>query len=430
MHPSPTPPRAAPRRGGLLRDHDFRGLFLSTTVSQFGQQITMLALPLVAVIALEASAFEVGVLAAASSLAFLLVGLPAGAWVDRMRRRNVLINCDLARAALLLTVPLAWWADVLTIWHLYVVALLGGVFTVFFDVAYQSYLPHLVGRANLIEGNAKLETVRSTAQLSGPALAGQLIGWLGAPLALLVDAVTMAASALFVVRVRSREPEPDIAHGTKLTAEVREGLSFVLGNRHLRAIICSTGWFNLCSAGFMAMVVVFLPRELGLAPGRIGLVLAAFGVGGLLGSLVARRLAAWIGEGRVLWVSLASTAPGMLLMPAADPDWTLISAAAGMTAAGVGAVVYNVTQVSFRQRLTPDRLLGRMNATVRFLVWGTLPVGSLIGGALGEAYGTRTALWIAAAGCCLSFVPVLLSPLRNLRELPRAADEDEAAAAV
>ncbi|HEU5129397.1 MAG TPA: MFS transporter [Glycomyces sp.] len=412
-------------RLGLLRDHDFRGLFLSTTVSQFGQQVTMLALPLAAVVALDASELEVGVLAALTTVAFLLIGLPAGAWVDRMRRRNVLVNCDLARSALLLTVPLAWWADVLTIWQLYAVALASGAFTVFFDVAYQSYLPHLVGRERLVEGNAKLETVRSTAYLSGPALAGQLIGWLGAPIALLVDALTMGASALFVVRIRRREPAPEPVPGSKITHEIREGLSFVLANPHLRAIVASTATFNLWSSGFMAMQVVYLERELGLTAGHIGLLLSGFGLGGLLGAFVARRAAALVGEGRVLWISLATTTPGMLILPAAGADWTLVLAAAGMTLVGAGAIVYNVTQVSFRQRVTPDRLLGRMNATVRFLVWGTLPLGSLIGGALGQAYGSQMALWITAAGSCLSFVPVLASPLRRMRELPRPAEEAE-----
>ena len=416
-------------RLGLLGDHDFRGLFLSTTVSQFGQQVTMLALPLAALAALDVSEFEVGVLAAMTSLAFLLIGLPAGAWVDRMRRRNVLVSCDLIRSVLLLTVPIAWWADVLTIWQLYVVALVGGVFTVFFDVAYQSYLPYLVGRAGLLEGNAKLETVRSTAQLSGPALAGQLIGWLGAPLALLVDAVTMGASAVFVVRIRRREPRPEVVPRSRITSEVREGLAFVLRSPHLRAIVSSTGLTNLCSSAFTAMQLVYLERELGLTAGQIGLLLSTFGVGGLLGSFAARPLAARIGEGRVLWVSLLVATPGMLIMPAVGADWTLLLAAAGMILFGVGTVVYNVTQLSFRQRVTPDRMLGRMNATVRFLVWGVIPLGSLLGGALGQACGSQTALWITGAGCCLGFLPVFLSPLRNMRELPRPAEENEPATA-
>src|SRR5690606_36503510 len=230
-HDPPSPRNDLMPRLGLLRDHDFRGLFLSTTVSQFGQQITMLALPLVAVLALDADEFEVGLLAATSTLAFLLIGLPAVAWVDRMRRRNVLVNTDLARAAVLLSVPLAWWGGVLTLWHLYAAALAVGALTVFFDVAYQSYLPSLVGRERLVEGNAKLETVRSTAQVGGPALAGQLIAWLTAPVALAADAIAMGASALFVVRIRRREPRPDAARGTDLASDIKEGLAFVLRNR-------------------------------------------------------------------------------------------------------------------------------------------------------------------------------------------------------
>jgi MFS family permease len=367
--PLPDPP-AGRDRLGLLRDHDFRGLFLSTTVAQFGYQITSLALPLAAVLALDVSEFEVGVLSSMTMIAFLLIGLPAGAWIDRMRRRRVLIVSDLVRAAVLFTVPIAWWAGALTIWQLYAVALVIGVFTVFFDVSYQSYLPHLVGRANLVEGNAKLETVRSTAQLGGPVLAGQLIEWLTAPVALAFDAVAMGASALFLVRIRRREPKPEVAHDARIGAEIREGLSFVFKNRILASIVACTSWWNLWMGAFMAMIVVFLPRDLGLTPGEIGLVFGVF---------------------------------------------------------GVGAVVYNVNQVSFRQRLTPDRMLGRMNATVRFLAWGLSAVGALIGGVLGELLGARATLWIAAAGVCLAFLPVFLSPLRDMRDLPRPEPEPAAA---
>lgn len=414
-------------RLGLLRDHDFRGLFLSTTVSQFGQQITMLALPLVAVLALDADEFEVGLLAATSTLAFLLIGLPAGAWVDRMRRRNVLVNTDLARAAVLLTIPLAWWGGVLTLWHLYAAALAVGVLTVFFDVAYQSYLPSLVGRERLVEGNAKLETVRSTAQIGGPALAGQLIAWLTAPVALAADAIAMGASALFVVRIRRREPRPEAAPGADLASDIKEGLAFVLRNRLLASIVACAGWANLCMGAFMAMVVVFLPRELGLSPGEIGLLYSCFGLGGLAGAFLVGRLVRWWGEGRAVWLSILVFTPGLLLVPGAEEGWRTWLGAFGLAYCGIGVVVFNVTQVSFRQRLTPDRLLGRMNATVRFIVWGTQPLGAFAGGLIGQAHGARAALWIAAAGACLAFLPVLCSPLRNMHELPSSAEDLEPA---
>jgi MFS family permease len=412
-------------RLGLLRDHDYRQLFASTTVSQFGVHITRLAIPLVAIMALEASAFEVGLLAALTTAPFLVVGLPAGAWVDRMRRRSVLIAGDLARAAMLATVPVAWWLDVLTMWQLYVVAIGYGIGTVFFDVAYQSYLPHLVGRAKLVEGNSKLEAVRATAELGGPALAGQLIRMLTLPVALLVNAVAIAASALFVARIRSREDKPQRQPGSRLIPEIREGLRFVLRHRLLRAIVTCTATFNLCSSAYFAMLVLYLERYLGLGVGLIGLVLTVTGAGGLLGAFVARRYAAWIGQGPAIWTSAALASPFLLLMPLlAEPGWRLWVAAAGGFAVSVGSVIYNITQVSFRQAITPDRLLGRMNASVRFLVFGTLPLGGLLGGILGDLLGVREALLIAAAVQCLAFLPVFLSPLRAMRTLPT----DEAAA--
>ncbi|RRR96923.1 MFS transporter [Glycomyces terrestris] len=416
-------------RLGLLRDHDFRDLFLSTTVAQVGYQITSLALPLAAVIALDVSEFEVGVLSSMTMIAFLLIGLPAGAWVDRMRRRRVLIVSDVVRAAVLFTVPVAWWTDTLTIWQLYAVALLIGVFTVFFDVSYQSYLPHLVGRDKLVEGNAKLETVRSTAQLGGPVLAGQLIEWLTAPVAMAFDAAAMGASALFLLRIKRREPKPEVARDSRIAAEIKDGLTFVLGHRILASIVACTGSWNLWMGAFMAMIVVFLPRDMGMTPGEIGLFFALFGVGGVAGAFAVGPATRWLGQGRVVWVSVAVTSPWILLIPAAEPGWRVWVGAVAMAFVGIGGVVYNVTQVSFRQRLTPDNMLGRMNATIRFVVFGAYAVGSIIGGVLGQYLGARTTLWIAAAGICTAFLPVFFSPLRNLRTLPEPEPEPAGAAA-
>lgn len=410
-------------RLGLLRDYDYRQLFASTTVSQFGFHLTALALPLVAIVTLTASPFQVGLLVAVEMAPFLLIGLPAGAWVDRMRRRSVLIVGDLGRGLVLVTVPLAWWAGVLTIWQLYAVAFGFGVLTVFFDVAYQSYLPHLVGRENLVEGNAKLESVRAVAQLGGPALAGQLIRLLTAPVALLVNGVAMAASALFVVGIRKREEKPARSPDAHLLREIKEGLRFVLGHPLLRAIVTCTALFNLLSSAYYPMLLVYLPRGLRLDAGTIGLVLTVMGAGGLLGAALARRLAGWLGQGPAIWLSVAVTAPFLLFMPLiAEPGWRLWAAAAALFVMSIGVVVYNVTQVSFRQAVTPDHLLGRMNATIRFLVFGTMPLGGLLGGALGEWLGVRNALLIVALAECFAFLPVFLSPLRRMRTLPTAPD--------
>jgi MFS family permease len=409
-------------RFGLLLDRDFRRLFAATTVSQFGYQVSFLALPLVAVETLTVSEFEVGVLASLTTAAFLLVGLPAGAWVDRMRRRRVLVAGDVGRAILLATVPAVWWAGGLTIWHLYAVALLHGILTVFFDVAYQSYLPHLVGRANLVEGNSRLESVRALSHVGGPGVAGSLIQVVTAPVALLADAVALALSALFVVRIGKREVRPH-RPDTHLARDIGEGLRFVLGHRLLRSIAACTSSANLCGAATGAMLIFFLRRDLGLDASVIGLVLSIAGIGGVTGAFLARPFAAWVGQGPAIWLSVCCTAPFALLVPLAEPGWRVWLAAAGGGVFAIGVVVYNVTQVSFRQAVTPDRLLGRMNATMRFLVWGTQPIGAILGGVLGSVLGARTTLVIGAVGGSLAFLPVLLSPLRTMRELPSAPED-------
>jgi MFS family permease len=401
-----------------MREFDFRQLFVADTVSQLGSQVTLLALPLVAVLALRASNFEVGLLSACDTVAFLLIGLPAGALVDRLRRRNVLIVGDLGRALLLGSVPLAWWAGVLSMAQLYAVGLLTGLCTVFFDVAYQSYLPHLIGRSRLVDGNAKLEAVRGVNQIAGPTAAGLIIGWLSAPFAVGVDAVSFLGSALFVSRIRSREAKPERAADAHLSREIREGLRFVLGNRLLRSIAMCTGSSNLLSGISSAMAIVLLARVLHLHPATIGLVFSLGAAGGLIAAFTAQRIAARFGQGPTIWLSVAVTAPFGLLTPLAQRGLLLWAAAAGLAVTWFGAVLYNITQVSFRQGLTPERLLGRMNATMRFLVWGTLPIGGLLGGVLGQYLGVRPALWVAAIGSLFTFLPVFLSPLRHMRELP------------
>jgi hypothetical protein len=403
---------------GLLREHDFRQLFAADTISQVGTQVTLLALPLVAIVALNATPFEVGLLAAAETVAFLAVGLPAGAWVDRMRRRSVLIAGDVARAVLLGSVPLAWWADALTMPQLYTVGVLVGVSTVFFDVAYQSYLPHLVGREHLVEGNAKLQAVQGVSQIGGPTAAGLLIQLLTAPVAVAVDALSFLLSALFVQRIRKREDKPERLPDAHLGREIGEGLRFVLNNRILRSIAMCTGSANFFSNVGAAMLLVLLADELKLSAGVIGVFFSVLALGGLIGAFVARKVAALLGEGPAIWISIAVTAPLVLLQPMIQRGWLLWAAAAGGALWSFGVVVYNVLQVSFRQGLTPERLLGRMNATMRFLVWGTMPLGSIVGGVLGEVFSVRTALWVAAVGGCLAFLPIFLSPLRSMRHLP------------
>ncbi|HZY74790.1 MAG TPA: MFS transporter [Jatrophihabitantaceae bacterium] len=409
---------APQRRGGLWHHLDFRRLWIGETVSQFGTMVSQLALPLVAILIVHASTFQVGLLTTFETLAFLLVGLPAGAWVDRMRFRWVLILNDGIRALAIGSIPLVDAFGALTIEQLYVVALVVGVSTVFFDVAYQSYLPELIDRKSLVEGNAKLQASESVAQVAGPSVGGALIQALTAPYAVVVDAVSFLWSAGWVASIKVRPPRPERKPDRHLGREIAEGVRFVVHNRMLRSIAMCTGSSNLFSSILLAVYYVLLARDLHLSPGIIGLLSSIAAIGGLIGSLLARRIAERIGQGPTIWISVLCGGPTVFVIPFAHRDWTLALVALGQLVWWTSAVVYNITQVSFRQGLCPPALLGRMNATMRFLVWGTMPLGGLIGGSLGAWLGVRETILIAAIGGSLVWLPPFLSPLRTMRELP------------
>lgn len=407
---------------GLWGHRDFRRLWIGETVSQFGTMVSQLALPLVAILVVHASAFQVGLLTTFETVAFLAIGLPAGAWVDRLPLRPVLIVTDLIRAGALASIPIAAALHGLTIGQLYAVVLVVGVGTVFFDVAYQSYLPELVGRGRLVDGNAKLQASESVAQIAGPGVGGALIQALTAPYALVVDALSFVWSAAWVGRIEQRPPKRERPADRRLLSEIGEGLRFVLGDRVLRAIAASTGLANLFGALRLAVYYVLLAGELHLSAGTIGLISSAAAVGGFLGSLVAGPFARRVGQGPAIWISCLAGAPAGFVPPFVHHGWTLGLLAASQVAGWVAIVVYNITQVSFRQGLCPSGLLGRMNATMRFLVWGTMPIGALLGGALASWLGVRAALLVAAVGGTAAFVPVLCSPLRGARQLPSHDD--------
>ncbi len=410
-------------KGGLWRHGDFLKLWTAETISVFGSQISGLALPLVAILTLEVSAFEVALLGVIEFLPFILVSLPAGVWVDRLRRRPILIAGDLGRAVLLLSIPVAYMADALTIWQLYVVGFAVGVFTVFFDVAYQSYLPSLVAREQLVDGNSKLEITRSASQIGGPGASGLLVQALTAPAAVLVDALSFVASALFLFRIRRVEQRPERGEagerGPGMKAELAEGLRFVLGNPVLRSIAASTATFNFFGNLMFAVLLVYVVRDLGMSAGLIGVVMMIGNVGFLLGALTAGRISGRIGVGPAI-VAGAALGAAQLLVPLAPQDATgavpfLVTA---FVISGFGVVLYNVNQLSLRQAITPERLQGRMNSVMRFIVWGVIPLGTLVGGTIASTTTLRTSVWVGAIGMCLAGLPVLLSPVRSLRTVP------------
>lgn len=400
----------------LAGNRDFHLLFAAAAVSRLGTSISYVAVPLVAVTSLDASPGQVGLLGALSTVAFLLIGLPAGAWTDRLRKRPVLVAADLARAALFASVPVAHALDVLTITQLYAVVLLAGAGTVFFDVANQSYLPHVVGRPALLAANARLVSMDGVNDIAGRGIAGYLVALLAAPVAVAVDAVSYLVSAVLVGRVRHHE-EPSAETRAALWHDIREGAMFVFREPILRAIVLAGALTNLAIVLVTTMLPVVFLRELHLSAAVLGLWLAAGGAGALIGSLVARRLADRFGAGRVLWLAGLTIAPLGFGVPTVGAG-TMWLSAAGWLVVVTKIGVDNVLKVSFRQRVTPDRLLGRMTATFRFLLTGALAVGAALAGVLGELAGPRAALWAGAIALAVVWVPIACSPLRTMRELP------------
>lgn len=424
-----TPAGPAPRRS-LWRHRDFLLLWGGQSVSEIGSSITVLALPLAAVVLLDASTFQVGLLTAMGTLPFLLVALPAGALVDRAAKHRLMMWCDLGRLLLMASVPLATVPGLhLTYVHLLVVALLAGVLTVFFDVAYQSYLPVLLEREDLVEGNGKLGVTQSFAQFAGPLLGGVLVGALGAARALIADAASYGVSALSLVLIRTPEPRPHPGHSERrIRDDVKEGLRFVVGHPILRKVVACTGTGNLFNSMIMAVEMPFMVRVLHLKPGGIGLLLTLGAVGGMIGGVLAGPLARRFGSARIIWLAPLVLSLPAFLTPLAQPGRRVAFWAVGIFFFGMMVVVYNVAQLSYRQAITPLELLGRMNASVRFIVWGTMPLGALLGGVLGTVFGLRATIWIGVAGSYLGVLWVLFSPLRHMRDVPAHPEPLPAAA--
>ena len=418
----------------LLRHPDFLKLWTAETVSVFGSAVTQLALPLIAATVLKVSAFEFGLLTTIQFLPFILLSLPAGVWVDRLRRRPILIAADLGRAITIASIPVAFAFDALTIWQLYVVGFLNGCLTVFFDVAYQSYLPSIVDRDQLVEGNSKLEITRSASQILGPGASGLLIGLFRAPFAMVIDALSYLFSAVFVLWIR--RPEPPIAphdeasHGPKpsMRKEIAIGLRYVTGHRWLRPIAATTGLSNLFSNLAWSILILYLVRERGLTAEIIGFAFSLGSLGVLLAALTTSRITARLGVGRML--VLSSIGFSVSVLPVAMAPDALIFQAVALSGflGGFSGVAWNINQVSLRQAITPARMQGKMNATMRFIVWGTIPVGTITGGALGSIIGLHPTIWVGAIGGLFAFIPVTLSSARSIVTMPEPVDDDAAAA--
>lgn len=409
--------------GTLWRHRDFMLLWVGQSVSRFGDQFTGLAIPIIAVFSLGAQSAEMGLLAAAGTLPFLLFGLVAGVWVDRWRRRRVLIAADLARGSLIGLIAALGLVGLLTMDHLYVLAFVIGILTVFFDIAYQAYLPALVGREQLVEGNGKLETTNSLATVFGPGLAGVVIRVLSAPFAMVFDAGSFFVSSGTLFAIQKPESPPDRKERRPVLTEIREGLHVVFGEPRLRSIAGCTATSNFFSAiVFNTLLVLYLKEGLGYDEVLIGILFSAGGAGGVLGAFLSPRVTARLGVGPAIVVSAFVAGLASLPIPFVEGPIALPILSLVFFATTFCALVYNINQVSFRQALVPLRLQGRLNATMRTIVWGTLPLGGIAGGILGTFLGPRQAIMVGVAGGAFAFLFVLLSPVRAIQSMPKPAE--------
>ena len=411
----------------LWRNVDFRRLWAGQAVSQLGTQVTLVAIPLIAIGTLHANTGQVGVLSALSRLPFLLY-LVAGVWVDRTRRRPVLIGTDLARGVLVLLVPLAAVTGLLSYWLLCAVVVVSTALSVWFDIGYMSYLPSLVGRDGLLAANTRLETTRATTQVVGPSVGGVLVQVLTGPVAMIVDGLSYFVAAVFAVRIRAPEPAPSRRSGGPagprgpgtLRAELAEGFGFVFRHPMLASLALAIGVSNFAWAAELAQYLIFLVHGVGLPAALVGVTLAGQGPGTLVGSALAGRIQKWFGLAGAICGGLLLFAAAALLIPLAPGTPALavpVLVGSGFLMA-LGGQVCAVNVLTSRQRVTPDRLQGRVNATFRFLALGVSPVGSLAGGYAGQALGLRTGLYLAIALMFLAPAIVLLSPVRRIRAVP------------
>ena len=397
---------------------DFRLLVLGQVTSQLGAHVSAVAVPLLAVLTLGASPLQLGLVTASGTVAFALIGLPAGAWVDSWRLRPLLVGCDLLRCLLLASIPAAAWLDLLTITQLVVVSLLSGAARVFFDIGYQSLLPTVVGQDQVLSGNSAMEAIRATGQVAGPGLGGWLVAIAGAANVVLLQAVTFAVSAGCLAGIATTQTPPP-PHEGGLRVQIVEGLSFVRRTPLLAASAVTSAASNFAFALASAASVVFMVDTLRLSPVELGLVFALGSLTALIGAAATPLLARRWGSVRVVWLCVAATGPFTLLGPAAQPGALVGVLVLSMAIGEFGQIVYAITNVSLRQRLCPASILGRVNATMRFLMMGLFPVGAVVGGLLAEFVGLRWTLWLAAVIITVSPIPVFRATrgVRDVTEL-------------
>lgn len=424
--PVPPPTATRSRPAGILRQRDFRLFWLGQSTSRFGSAITTVALPLVAVWPLDASTLQIALLQAATWLPWLIIGLPAGVWVDRLPRRRLMVVCNLVSLVLLASVPMAAWLHALTIGHLLAVALLCGMTSVFFETAYQVYLPSLVSAEHLADGNAKLYGSEAAAQVAGPGAGGLIAQMLGATFGLVADSASFLVSLTCLLTIRHRESLRTVATVRRtLPREVAEGLRFLVRDPYLRTMAVFGAAANLALLGYQSILVVFLVRDVTAGPRTVGLVIALMSVGGILGALVATTVARRFGTAHGMLICHLATSPFALLIPLSRPGPRLALTVLGGIGVGTGVVAGNVIKDSFRQTYPPRHLLGRVITAMQLINYGTIPPGAVLSGLLGTALGLRPAIWIMTVAFVLSTGVLFTGPIRRHRDLPETAQQTE-----
>lgn len=411
--------RTHKRLGGLWWQRDFRLLWTGRTTSLLGSTVSEVAIPLLAVLVLHVNAFSVGALTAVAWAPWLLISLPVGAWVDRVRRRSVLIAADLVTVVALASVPIAAWCHVLTYAQLLVAALVVGVARVFFTTAYGAYLPSLVAKPDLPEANAKLQGSEALANVAGPGIAGVISQVFGVVTGLLLDAISSLVSAVCLLCIRTEEAKPaPVTEATTLRAQIAEGLRLAVRDPFLRTLALSGAAANLALNMATAVLVLFLIKVLGINAAGVGTVLAVMSIGGLAGAMLANWVGRRLGTARAVLVAELSAAPFGLLIAFAGRGAGIVFALIGGFMLIGGIVVSNVLQGGFRQAYCPQEMLGRISASWQFVSYGAIPLGALLGGALGDAIGLRPTMVLSMVALVLAASLLLTGPMRRLRDLP------------
>jgi predicted MFS family arabinose efflux permease len=411
---------AGDKSASLWRHRDFLLLWAGGSANDLGSAVSTLLIPLLAVNGIRATTLQVALLGLARRLPAVLVALPAGLVVDRVRRRPLMITCDLASLLAVATIPLVAWTTAVPLWQLYAVTAFVGAVRGFFDIADQSVLPSLVEDHQLVDANGKLRITETAADTAGPAIGALLAAAFGAARAIAADAASYLISALTLLSIRTSEPAPTTSAGQRipLRTAVGEGIRFLRGDKVLRAVAAATATANLGILAIVSLEVLYLVRQLHASPTETGVVIGVGVLGGVIGSSFAKPIAQRIGTPRAMWLPLISCAPFALLMPLATPGWGLLLYSLGWAVFNAGGSVYQASQMAYRQAVVPAELLGRVNAAIRWIVWSTMPIGALLGGLLGTWIGLHATLWCATAVLAGAGLWLLASPLRSMAVVP------------